>query len=70
MICRATVKPTTLKVNGKPWFDHIKESNAAEIKEFKAIIGKIGERDGWTLQDIKKRFSNDMLDKLFFDDVN
>lgn len=40
-----------------------------EIKEFKAVLSKIGGQHGWTLSDIKDRFSNDLYDRLIFDDA-
>ena len=40
-----------------------------ERKEFVRILGEIGEEAGWTLADLKKRFSNDLFDDFFFDDV-
>lgn len=40
-----------------------------QIKEFKAVLSKIGDKHGWTLSDIKERFSNDLYDQLILDDV-
>jgi len=58
-------------VDGKPWLDHLKEvSYKEQIKEFKAVLSKIGEKHGWTLSDIKERFSNDLYDQLIFDDIS
>jgi thiaminase len=55
------------KVNGKPWIDKLRnEDYKKEIEEFKAILTKIGERDQWMLEDLQKRFSNEMYDKLIF----
>lgn len=59
----------TLKVDGKPWFDKVKSDCAMEIGEFNEVLVEIGERDQWTRQDIKNRFSNDLLDALYFDDL-
>lgn len=40
-----------------------------EINDFNAILNKIGKRDGWTREEIQKRFSNDLFDELFFADL-
>lgn len=40
-----------------------------EINEFKKVLSKIGDEHGWTLSDIKERFSNDVYDRLIFEDV-
>lgn len=57
-------------VDGKPWFDKLKnEDFKDEIPEFKRILAKIGEKHGWTLEDLKARFSNELFDRLVFDDV-
>jgi len=57
-------------VGGRPWVEKLKnEDYLEERKEFVRILGKIGEEAGWTLADLKKRFSNDLFDDFFFDDV-
>ena len=38
-----------------------------EITEFKKIMGQIGEKQGWTVDDLKKRFSNKLWDEVIFD---
>lgn len=38
-----------------------------QIKEFKAITGEIGIAQGWTLEEMKARFSNEMFDKMIFE---
>jgi hypothetical protein len=54
-------------VNGKRWIHKLKnEDYKKEIEEFKAILSNIGKRDEWTLEDIKKRFSNELYDQLIF----
>ena len=40
-----------------------------EIAEFKETLRAIGREQGWSLADLKARFSNDLFDKLLFDDV-
>lgn len=37
------------------------------IPEFRDILKTIGERDGWTLETLQGRFSNELWDKLLFD---
>ena len=39
------------------------------ISEFKCILTEIGVNHEWSLADLKQRFSNDLYDKLFLDDV-
>lgn len=57
-------------VNGKPWVEKLKgEDYKEEIVEFKRVLGEIGKAHGWSLADLKKRFSNDLFDSLFFDDI-
>lgn len=59
----------TFKVDGKPWPEVLKnESYREEIKEFKALLEEIG-RGKWSLEDLKKRFSNEFFDWLIYDDV-
>ncbi|EGX54115.1 hypothetical protein AOL_s00004g148 [Orbilia oligospora ATCC 24927] len=58
------------KVDGKPWREVLKnESYKDQIVEFKSALTKLGEIQGWTLSDIKERYSNELFDYLFFDDV-
>lgn len=38
----------------------------SEIPECLAALEKIGKRQGWTTKDLHKRFSNDLLDDIFF----
>lgn len=59
-----------LEVNGRPWVEKMKEVDyEKEILEFKAILTEIGMAHGWTLADLKARFSNDVFDKFYFNDV-
>ena len=39
------------------------------IVEFKQTLSAIGKGQGWTLGDLKARFSNDLFDKLLFEDI-
>ncbi|KAL6411673.1 oxidoreductase [Ilyonectria robusta] len=59
-------------VNGKPWIQKLKEEDYKdERQEFLRILAEIGQgvKVKWTLQDLKDRFSNDLFDELFFDQV-
>lgn len=40
-----------------------------EIPIFNEIIESIGKKHGWTRKDIQARFSNKVLDTLFFSDL-
>ncbi|KAJ8129512.1 hypothetical protein O1611_g4119 [Lasiodiplodia mahajangana] len=58
------------KVDDAPWVDILKnEVYKNEIVEFKTLLADIGRRHNWTLADIKKTFSNEVLDYLYLDDV-
>ncbi|KAF4500718.1 Heterokaryon incompatibility 6, OR allele [Fusarium agapanthi] len=58
------------KVGGKPWVEKlVKEDYKEEIAEFQTLMGAIGKKHGWTLEDIKRTFSNDVLDNTFLGGV-
>ncbi|KAM5353643.1 hypothetical protein ACJ41O_000293 [Fusarium nematophilum] len=58
------------KVDGRPWIEKLKrEVYREEIAEFRGLMGKIGEKHGWTLADVKRIFSNEVLDYLYLDGV-
>jgi hypothetical protein len=38
----------------------------SEIPECLATLEKIGKRQGWTMKDLRRRFSNKLLDDIFF----
>lgn len=57
------------KYNGQPWPDKVKLDFAGPIAEFRNTLGAIGKEQGWTLADLKARFSNDLFDKLIFEDA-
>jgi hypothetical protein len=60
----------SLKLDGKPWVERLKSIDyKTEIEEFRGLLGEIGKGHGWTLEDLKRRFSNDFLDEFFFDVV-
>jgi hypothetical protein len=57
-------------IDGKPWILKLKNEDYADaIPRFKKILEQIGQQHGWTLQDLKMRFSNDLFDYLIFDDA-
>jgi hypothetical protein len=57
------------QVDGKPWKEKLREDYKDEIVEFKGLLAAIGKDHGWTLADLKKRFSNDLFDDFYFGDV-
>lgn len=58
------------KINGKPWVEKLRnEVYKSEIAEFKGLMAEIGKKHGWALADLKKTFSNEVLDYLYLDDV-
>ena len=59
-----------LRVGGQPWAEKLKsESYKAEIAEFVRVLAEMGGEAGWTLADVKKRFSNGFFDWFVFEDV-
>jgi len=57
-------------VDGQPWVQRMKEVDCKdEIIEFKGTLAQIGKEHGWTLEDLKARFSNDFFDSFYFDDI-
>ena len=56
-----------MKVRGTPWKQYLKETSYKdEILAFKAVLARIGEAQGWTVQDLQDRFSGPLLDDIFF----
>lgn len=54
------------QVGGKKWEDVLRtETYVEEIKEFRDVLVKIGKEQGWTLQDLRKRFGNGFLEDFF-----
>ena len=57
-------------MDGRPWLEKLKhEDYKDQIVQFKEVLAKIGNAHGWTLGDLKSRFSNDLFDELIFDNV-
>ena len=59
----------TYKAGGQPWVKKLKhETYRDEIREFREVLAAIGREQGWTLADLKRRFSNELFDELIFAD--
>lgn len=57
-------------MDGRPWLEKLKnETYKDAIPEFKQALAAIGKTQGWTLYDLKARFSNDLFDQMLFDDI-
>jgi len=58
------------RVDGKPFLEYLKTNcYKDEIPQFNDIVTKIGNKHGWTRGDLKRMFSNELLDDLFFSDI-
>ncbi|RPB18434.1 hypothetical protein L211DRAFT_796854 [Terfezia boudieri ATCC MYA-4762] len=56
-----------MNVNGRPWREHLKkESYKDQIPTFIELLQEIGAHQGWTIEDVRQRFSNSLLDYMFF----
>ncbi|KAI5776549.1 hypothetical protein EDC01DRAFT_720032 [Geopyxis carbonaria] len=56
-----------MTVRGQPWREYLREvSYKDEIPRFKAVLAEIGAEQGWALEDLQRRFSNPLLDEIFF----
>jgi hypothetical protein len=56
-----------MTVDGIPWKQYLKEvSYKDEIPQFLSVLEEIGEEQGFTLQDMQDRFSNPLLNDIFF----
>jgi len=57
----------TINMRGKPAREYLKEVAYKDaIPEFKKTLSNIGEGQGWALEDLKKRFSNELWDYMVF----
>jgi hypothetical protein len=57
-----------MQVHGVEWKQYLKETSYKdEIPKFKAVLEEIGGLQGWSLADLKARFSAPLLDYIFFD---
>lgn len=56
-----------LKRNGAPIEKHFKEVAYKDaIPAFKAGLAEIGKAQGWTLEELQKRFSNKLWDEIIY----
>ena len=54
-------------MRNKPALEYLKtEAYKDQIPKFKSTLAEIGEKQGWGLDDIQKRFSNKMWDYLIY----
>ncbi|KAK4119578.1 hypothetical protein N657DRAFT_707024 [Parathielavia appendiculata] len=53
---------------GRQWAEQLKEEYEKERREFLGVLGEIGKRHGWGLQDLRRRFGNEFLDWFYFED--
>ncbi|RPA80545.1 FAD-binding domain-containing protein [Ascobolus immersus RN42] len=58
----------TYTIHGQNWRQYAKNVSFKDaIPEFKRLLAEIGEEQGWTLEDLQKRFSVGLLDEVIFD---
>ncbi|KAJ9653169.1 hypothetical protein H2198_007631 [Neophaeococcomyces mojaviensis] len=57
-----------MSVRGKPMIEYLKTSYHEAIVEFRNIYEQIAAKQGWTVSEAKERFSNDLLDRFFFEE--
>ena len=56
-----------LKRNGAPMQRFLKEeAYKDQIAAFKAQLAEIGQAQGWTLEELRKRFSNGLWDEIIY----
>lgn len=53
-------------VRGQPMQDYVRRSYEHEIQEFVFRLGQIAEKQGWSMEEARKRFGNEALDYLFY----
>jgi hypothetical protein len=57
----------SINMRGKPAKEYLKTvAYSGAIEEFKATLAEIGKAQGWTLGDIKSRFSNELWDYMIY----
>ena len=55
-------------MQGQSWSQWLKKvSYEDQIPEFLAMLGEIGQEQNFTVQDLQRRFSNPLLDEIFFE---
>jgi hypothetical protein len=61
------------KLRGRPWAEVLKDESAGdggfrdELVEWRALVGRLGRRDGWNVEEARMRFGNEVLDWLVWD---
>lgn len=56
-----------INMRGKPALQYLKEDAYKDaIPKFKATLADIGKHQGWDLNDLQKRFSNEMWDYMIY----
>jgi hypothetical protein len=56
-----------IKIRGLPARQHLKTvAYKVQIPQFKAVLADIGKSQGWGLDDLKARFSNELWDDMIF----
>ncbi|XXG94366.1 hypothetical protein Hte_000620 [Hypoxylon texense] len=56
----------TMTVRGRPMIEYMKESYRDAIPEFRETMGHIAKKQGWSLEEARQRFSNELFDNIFF----
>lgn len=60
---------TETKAFNQDWAEYLRTHHYKEpIQEFKALLAEVGSKQHWTIEDLKERFSNPLLDRLIFAD--
>lgn len=55
-----------LEVRGQPMREYLKETYHDALIEFRSNLEKIAQKQGWNLEDARKRFSNELFDELVY----
>jgi hypothetical protein len=57
----------SINMRGKPARQYLKEDAYKDaIPKFKATLADIGQQQGWDLNDLQKRFSNELWDYMIY----
>jgi len=58
------------EVRGRPWAEVLKDETSVqggfkeELKEWRGLVGRLAKRDKWRTEEARRRFGNEVLDKL------
>ena len=56
-----------IQAGGVPIRQYLKQTAYRDaVPEFKSELASIGKAQGWTLEDIQKRFSNELWDDIIY----